>query len=144
MTTLELLSSRRVNSLLNPVQASEADVVVQELHELWLENKDDSGGGDTTMITLTWAISLLLNNLHILKKAQMELDAQIGKQRHVKEADIASLTYLQAIVKETLRLHPQPPTLSAAPVHQGLHCRRVPRAQGHEVDLEHLENPNRP
>lgn len=43
MITLELLSSRRVNSLLNPVQALEVDVVAQELHELWLENKDDSG-----------------------------------------------------------------------------------------------------
>ncbi|KAK3424717.1 hypothetical protein EUGRSUZ_F01490 [Eucalyptus grandis] len=68
-----------------------------------------AGGSDTSMVTLTWAISLLLNNLHSLKKAQKELDAQIGKQRHVKEGDIASLTYLQAIVKETLRLHPAAP-----------------------------------
>lgn len=68
-----------------------------------------AGGSDTVMITLTWAISLLLNNLHSLKKVQEELDAQIGKQRHVKEADIANLTYLQAIVKETLRLYPAAP-----------------------------------
>ncbi|XP_030545397.1 cytochrome P450 CYP82D47-like [Rhodamnia argentea] len=248
MVTLELLSSRRVNSQLNPVQAAEADVAIQELHELWIENKDDSGhvtvdlkqwfakltlnvilrivagkcysaadeeeeqrcqkalreffrllgtfiaadalpflkwldlgghekamkrtaeeldkivggwleehksnskdlretnggrdfmdvmlsvfnddeiggydadtvikatclamiagGSDSSMVTLTWAISLLLNNLPLLKKAQEELDAQIGKQRHVKQADIASLTYLQAVVKETLRLHPAAP-----------------------------------
>ncbi|XP_010060881.1 cytochrome P450 82A3-like [Eucalyptus grandis] len=43
MVTLELLSNRRVNSLLNPIQASEADVAIQELHELWIESKDDSG-----------------------------------------------------------------------------------------------------
>ncbi|KAI6688216.1 hypothetical protein NL676_025044 [Syzygium grande] len=61
------------------------------------------------MVTLTSAISPLLNNLYILKKAQKELHAQIGKQRHVKEADFASLTYLQAIVKETFRLHPAGP-----------------------------------
>lgn len=67
------------------------------------------GGSDTTAVTLTWAISLLLNNLPVLKKAQEELDAQIGKQRTMKQADIASLTYLQAIVKETLRLHPAAP-----------------------------------
>ncbi|KAI6688225.1 hypothetical protein NL676_025053 [Syzygium grande] len=69
MATLELLSSRRVNSLLNPIQASEVDVAIRELHELWVENKDDSGSSDTAMVTLTWAISLLLNNLHNLQKA---------------------------------------------------------------------------
>ncbi|XP_039155997.1 cytochrome P450 82A4-like [Eucalyptus grandis] len=42
MVTLELLSSRRVNSFLNPIQASEADLAIQELHELGLR-KDDSG-----------------------------------------------------------------------------------------------------
>ncbi|XP_030521471.1 cytochrome P450 CYP82D47-like [Rhodamnia argentea] len=68
-----------------------------------------AGGVDTTMTTLTWAVSLLLNNLHVLKKTQEILEAQIGKQRHVKESDISNLTYLHAIVKETLRLHPPGP-----------------------------------
>ncbi|XP_030472040.2 cytochrome P450 CYP82D47-like [Syzygium oleosum] len=64
---------------------------------------------DTTATTLTWAVSLLLNNLQVLKKTQGALDAQIGKQRHVKESDISNLTYLHAVVKETLRLHPPAP-----------------------------------
>ncbi|XP_010040235.2 cytochrome P450 CYP82D47 [Eucalyptus grandis] len=68
-----------------------------------------SGGTDTTMGTLTWAVSLLLNNLHILKKTQEELDTQIGKQRYVNESDVANLGYVFAIVKETLRLHPPGP-----------------------------------
>ncbi|KAF8022906.1 hypothetical protein BT93_F0424 [Corymbia citriodora subsp. variegata] len=36
-----------------------------------------AGGTDTTITTLTWAVSLLLNNLHVLRKTQEELDAQI-------------------------------------------------------------------
>ncbi|KAF9619771.1 hypothetical protein IFM89_009293 [Coptis chinensis] len=67
------------------------------------------GGTDTTMITLTWALSLLLNNRHVLRKAQDELDAHVGKERHVNESDIHNLFYLQAIVKETLRLYPPVP-----------------------------------
>ncbi|XP_068655297.1 cytochrome P450 CYP82D47-like [Aristolochia californica] len=63
-------------------------------------------GTDTTSVTLTWALSLLLTNRHVLKKAQEELDAQIGKERNVNESDITNLPYLQAIVKETLRLYP--------------------------------------
>ncbi|KHG04233.1 Cytochrome P450 protein [Gossypium arboreum] len=36
-------------------------------------------GSDTTMVTLTWALSLLLNNPHVLKSAQDELDMHVGK-----------------------------------------------------------------
>lgn len=55
---------------------------------------------------LVWAISLLLNNPHVLKKAQQELDIHVGEERQVTESDISKLVYLQAIVKETLRLYP--------------------------------------
>ncbi|CAI9757932.1 unnamed protein product [Fraxinus pennsylvanica] len=65
-----------------------------------------AGGGDTITVMLVWALSLLLNNRHVLEKAQQELDIHIGKERRVKESDIHKLIYLQAIVKETLRLYP--------------------------------------
>ena len=61
------------------------------------------------MTTITWALSLLLNNRHVLKKAQDELDIHVGKNRQVEESDIKNLIYLQAIVKETLRLCPPLP-----------------------------------
>ncbi|KAI6701261.1 hypothetical protein NL676_015585 [Syzygium grande] len=64
------------------------------------------GGNDTTVLTLTWALSLLLNNQHSLKRAQDELDVRVGMHRQVEESDIKNLTYLQAVVKETLRLYP--------------------------------------
>nr|CAN63328.1 hypothetical protein VITISV_012723 [Vitis vinifera] len=66
-------------------------------------------GYDTTSITLTWALSLLLNNRHALKKAQAELEIHVGKHRQVDGSDIKNLVYLQAIVKETLRLYPPGP-----------------------------------
>ena len=68
-----------------------------------------AGGSDTTTIILTWAIALLLNNRHVLKIAQDELDVQVGKERIVNESDLSKLVYLQAIVKETLRLYPSAP-----------------------------------
>jgi cytochrome P450 len=66
-------------------------------------------GIDTTATQLTWALSLLLNNREALKKAQQELDVQIGRERQVKESDIKNLVYLQAIIKETMRLYPAGP-----------------------------------
>ncbi|KAL2455938.1 Cytochrome [Abeliophyllum distichum] len=65
-----------------------------------------AGGGDTITVMLVWAVSLLLNNRHVLKKAQQELDIHVGKERQVNESDINKLVYIQAIVKETLRLYP--------------------------------------
>ncbi|OAY25458.1 cytochrome P450 CYP82D47-like [Manihot esculenta] len=67
------------------------------------------GGNDTTVVTLIWALSLLLNNPRVLKKAQDELDIQVGKHQQVKESHVKNLVYLQAVVKETLRLYPATP-----------------------------------
>ncbi|GMI76926.1 cytochrome P450, family 82, subfamily C, polypeptide 2 [Hibiscus trionum] len=69
------------------------------------------GGGDTTMVTMTWALSLLLNNPRVLKKAKDELNKHVGKHRALEESDIEDLPYLQAIIKETLRLYPPGPVI---------------------------------
>lgn len=61
---------------------------------------------DTTTVMLTWTLCLLLNNPHALKIAQEELDNIVGRDRQVNESDITNLIYLQAIIKETLRLYP--------------------------------------
>ncbi|XP_060178120.1 cytochrome P450 CYP82D47-like [Lycium barbarum] len=70
-----------------------------------------SVGTDPTNVTLTWTLSLQLNNYQALQKAQDELDAHVGKTRWVQESDIKNLVYLQAIVKEPLGLYPAAPLL---------------------------------
>ncbi|KAK9065470.1 hypothetical protein SSX86_014871 [Deinandra increscens subsp. villosa] len=64
-------------------------------------------GTDTTSSTLEWAMAELIHNPDKMSKARSELMETIGnKNQHVEESDIARLPYLQAIIKETLRLHP--------------------------------------
>ncbi|KAJ8771569.1 hypothetical protein K2173_026746 [Erythroxylum novogranatense] len=66
---------------------------------------------DTTAVTLTWTLALLLNNRDALNKIQHELDIHIGKDRQVKESDMHNLVYLEAVIKESFRLYPAVPTL---------------------------------
>jgi cytochrome P450 len=68
-----------------------------------------NAGTETSAITTQWAMSELILNPHIIKQAQEELDAVVGVDRLVQDSDIPKLPYLQAIVKETFRLHPPAP-----------------------------------
>ncbi|GMP48295.1 hypothetical protein CsSME_00015695 [Camellia sinensis var. sinensis] len=113
---------KRVAGSIDEGERDFIDVLISAMEESQLSHGHDTdtvikatclsmilGGNDTTGVALTWAISLLLNNRHVLKKAQDELDIHVGKNRQVDESDIKNLVYLQAIVKETLRLYPTLP-----------------------------------
>ncbi|KAF5729924.1 hypothetical protein HS088_TW20G00291 [Tripterygium wilfordii] len=68
-------------------------------------------GTDTTSSTLEWAMAELLRNPEALFRARAELEQTIGKGNRVQESDVARLPYLQAIIKETFRLHAAVPLL---------------------------------
>ncbi|MBA0642882.1 hypothetical protein Goklo_027215 [Gossypium klotzschianum] len=68
-------------------------------------------GTDTSAVTIEWALSELINHPNIMEKARQEIDIVVGKDKIVQESDVTNLPYLQAIVKETLRLHPAGPMI---------------------------------
>nr|AMA07825.1 cytochrome P450 76AD19 [Dianthus caryophyllus] len=73
-----------------------------------------NAGTDTIASTLEWAMSELLKNPNIMTKAQIEIkNALENNSSKIQESDIPKLPYLQAIIKETLRLHP--PTVFLLP-----------------------------
>ncbi|XP_047331495.1 cytochrome P450 76A1-like [Impatiens glandulifera] len=68
-------------------------------------------GSESTSSTIEWAFTeLLCSPGDSMSKAKTELFKVLG-DRKMEEADIDSLPYLQAVVKETLRLHPPIPFL---------------------------------
>nr|WET52773.1 cytochrome P450 76BK1 [Scutellaria baicalensis] len=68
-------------------------------------------GSDTTSSTTEWAITELLLNPDKLAKVKQELNDVLGDRKQVVESDIPNLPYLEAVLKEILRLHPVGPFL---------------------------------
>jgi cytochrome P450 len=69
------------------------------------------GGTDSSAITMEWALTELIRHPKIMKRAQEELDAVVGRTRPVLLSDLPNLPYLHAIIKETFRLHPPLPLM---------------------------------
>ncbi|KAL3689881.1 hypothetical protein R1sor_016190 [Riccia sorocarpa] len=68
-------------------------------------------GSDSEANTLVWIMTELMRNPEIREKLQRDVDAVVGQERLVEEADLVNLPYLQCVVKESLRLHPTAPLL---------------------------------
>lgn len=80
------------------------------------------GQSHTTTSTVEWAMTELILNPAKMANAKKELRSVIGENAQVVESDISRLPYMQAVIKETLRIHPATPFL-------------VPRRANYEVEI---------
>nr|BAA84072.1 cytochrome P450 [Torenia hybrid cultivar] len=101
-----------LDMLLDVMESGDTEVKFTREHLKALILDFFTAGTDTTAIATEWAIAELINNPNVLKKAQEEISRIIGTKRIVQESDAPDLPYLQAIIKETFRLHPPIPMLS--------------------------------
>lgn len=70
-----------------------------------------SGATDTTAAMIEWAMAEMLQQPKVLRKAREEITQIVGLNNAIEEVDLSKLKYLNAVVKETLRLHPSLPLL---------------------------------
>ncbi|KAL4578695.1 hypothetical protein LXL04_014824 [Taraxacum kok-saghyz] len=68
-------------------------------------------GTDTTTVMAEWTMTEVLKHRDIMKKIQEELEQVVGQNNIVEESHLTKLRYLEAVVKETFRLHPALPLL---------------------------------
>lgn len=71
-------------------------------------------GTDTTALLTEWAMAELILNKRVQTRLHEEVDVVVGDKDDVTDSDVAKMPYLQAVVKETLRVHPPGPLLSWA------------------------------
>ncbi|CAH8383033.1 unnamed protein product [Eruca vesicaria subsp. sativa] len=70
------------------------------------------GGIDTSSITMIWAMTELVRNPRVMKKAQENIRTTLGaKRERITEDDLDKVDYLKLIIKETFRLHPPAPLI---------------------------------
>ncbi|KAL0436535.1 UNVERIFIED_CONTAM: Licodione synthase [Sesamum radiatum] len=101
-----------LDMLLDVMESGKTEVKFTREHLKALILDFFTAGTDTTAIATEWTFAELISNPSVLKKAQEEIDKVVGPNRLVQESDAPNLPYLQAIIKETFRLHPPIPMLS--------------------------------
>ncbi|KAL7247920.1 hypothetical protein ACSBR2_002762 [Camellia fascicularis] len=101
---LDVLLDFQGNGNDEPEKLSEAEINIFIL-EMFI------AGTETTSSTIECAMAELLCNPETMIKAKVELNNVVGPNKKMEESDIDHLQYLQAVVKESLRLHPPAPFL---------------------------------
>ncbi|KAJ0569994.1 putative cytochrome P450 [Helianthus annuus] len=68
-------------------------------------------GTETTSTLIEWVMAEIMMNHQVMNAIQEELAKVVGLNNIVEETHLSQLKYLDAVVKETLRLHPVVPFL---------------------------------
>nr|AKT71850.1 cinnamate 4-hydroxylase [Rosa rugosa] len=91
---------------------------INEDNVLYIVENINVAAIETTLWSIEWGIAELVNHPEIQNKLGDELDTVLGRGVQVTEPEIHKLPYLQAVVKETLRLRMAIPLLVP---HMNLH-----------------------
>ncbi|KAL5744122.1 hypothetical protein ACOSQ2_027238 [Xanthoceras sorbifolium] len=97
--------------LLETCTDSNAEVKITKSHIKYFFMEIFMASVDSTSTAMQSAMAELINHPEIFKKLREEINSVVGSNRLVKESDVPNLPYLQAVLKESLRLHPPGPML---------------------------------
>ncbi|CAK9139874.1 unnamed protein product [Ilex paraguariensis] len=103
---------------------------INEDNVLYIVENINVAAIETTLWSIEWGIAELVNHPEIQKKLRHELDTVLGPGHQITEPDTLKLPYLQAVVKETLRLRMAIPLLVP---HMNLHDAKL---GGYDIPAE--------
>ncbi|XP_057955719.1 cytochrome P450 93B2-like isoform X2 [Malania oleifera] len=97
--------------LLDIIEDENSEMKISRVHIKALILDFFTAGTDTSATAVEWTLSELINHPAVLERAREEIDRVIGRTRLVEESDSPNLPYIQAIMKESFRLHPPVPLI---------------------------------
>ncbi|XP_022764876.1 trans-cinnamate 4-monooxygenase-like [Durio zibethinus] len=103
---------------------------INEDNVLYIVENINVAAIETTLWSIEWGIAELVNHPEIQKKLRNEMDTVLGPGVPVTEPDTYKLPYLQAVIKETLRLRMAIPLLVP---HMNLHDAKL---GGYDIPAE--------
>ncbi|XP_010938024.1 trans-cinnamate 4-monooxygenase [Elaeis guineensis] len=103
---------------------------INEDNVLYIVENINVAAIETTLWSIEWGIAELVNHPEIQRKLRHELDTVLGPGVQITEPDTQKLPYLQAVIKETLRLRMAIPLLVP---HMNLHDAKL---GGYDIPAE--------
>ncbi|KAJ7959943.1 cinnamate-4-hydroxylase [Quillaja saponaria] len=103
---------------------------INEDNVLYIVENINVAAIETTLWSIEWGIAELVNHPEIQRKLRHEIDTVLGLGHQVTEPDTYKLPYLQAVVKETIRLRMAIPLLVP---HMNLHDAKL---GGYDIPAE--------
>ncbi|XP_028791632.1 trans-cinnamate 4-monooxygenase [Neltuma alba] len=103
---------------------------INEDNVLYIVENINVAAIETTLWSIEWGIAELVNHPQVQKKLRNEIDTVLGVGNPVTEPDTHKLPYLQAVIKETLRLRMAIPLLVP---HMNLHDAKL---GGYDIPAE--------
>ncbi|KAM3605778.1 uncharacterized protein V6R79_004607 [Siganus canaliculatus] len=106
-----LLRAKRSAENNNTAEITAESVGLSDDHILMTVGDIFGAGVETTTTVLKWAVTYLIHYPQIQKRIQEELDSKVGLDRCPQLSDRGSLPYLEATIREVLRIRPVAPLL---------------------------------
>ncbi|XP_070696641.1 steroid 17-alpha-hydroxylase/17,20 lyase [Pempheris klunzingeri] len=106
-----LLRAKRSAENNNTAEISAESVGLSDDHLLMTVGDIFGAGVETTTTVLKWAVAYLLHHPQVQGRIQEELDRKVGGDRSPQLSDRGSLPYLEATIREILRIRPVSPLL---------------------------------
>uniref|UniRef100_A0AAQ4Q2Q2 Cytochrome P450 1A1 n=1 Tax=Gasterosteus aculeatus aculeatus TaxID=481459 RepID=A0AAQ4Q2Q2_GASAC len=106
-----LLRAKRSAENNNTAEITPGSVGLSDDHLLMTVGDIFGAGVETTTTVLKWAIAYLIHHPQVQRRIQEELDSKVGGDRCPQLSDRGSLPYLEATIREVLRIRPVAPLL---------------------------------
>ncbi|KAL3530984.1 hypothetical protein ACH5RR_010306 [Cinchona calisaya] len=111
LSSTKSMDSNSLKCAIDHILEAQQKGEINEDNVLYIVENINVAAIETTLWSIEWGIAELVNNPEVQRKLRQEMDTVLGPGVQVTEPDTQKLPYLQAVIKETLRLRMAIPLL---------------------------------